>query len=114
MENEPNAAEESAYEFAKRALSGGYDFTYIELQLAEAKIPDEIIDREIVRIKKLDLSLQRIAGRRKIFMGLSFIAVSIFFTWFSTNVWNFEYGYILYGGAVWGVIQFAKGVTMLW
>jgi hypothetical protein len=109
-----DTSEEAALEFAKKMYGQNSDFTFVELQMAEKGFSDPVIDKAISHLQKIDLSLQRGKGMKKMIMGLSFIAVSIFFTWFTTNVWDFQYGYILYGGAVWGVMNFAKGVIMMW
>lgn len=95
---------------AKTMFALGYDNRYIELQFAEKKIDDNIIDQIIVEIKSLRKAQKKSRGLKLIIYGASFIAVAFIMTLISYNEHSSS-RFVLWGLAISGVTTLMKGVA---
>lgn len=95
---------------AKEMFAYGHDSKYIEFQLAEKGVPDEMIDEIITAIKKLRKEVKKSIGMKQVVYGLSFIAAAFLFTFISTDE-NSPVVYVLWGLAIVGVLTTLKGVA---
>ncbi len=101
---------EDCYEEAKVMFASGHDSKYIEFQLAEKGVFDEMIDEVIAEIKKLRKEVKKNVGMKQLIIGLSIIVVAIVITYVSTNS-NSLVGYVLWGLAITGLLTMLKGVA---
>ncbi|CAN5396321.1 hypothetical protein BH10BAC1_BH10BAC1_17520 [soil metagenome] len=101
---------ENCYEEATVMYTHGYDNKYIEFQLSDKGVSDEMIDEVIVAIKNLRKSVKKRIGVKQVAFGLSFIAVALLFTFISFGK-DSPVVYVLWGLAVTGVLATMKGVA---
>jgi hypothetical protein len=81
----------------------------IELQLADKKYPDKVIDNVIIEINKLRRSEKRKSGLQKIIFGSTIISVSMIVTYLSFNS-SSPIGIFMSGTAIAGIFLTVKGV----
>ena len=101
---------EDCYEEAKVMFSQGHDSKYIEFQMAEKGVPDEMIDEVIIAIKQLRKDVKKSLGVKQAIYGASFIAASFLFSFISFNS-NSPIAYVLWGLAIAGVLTFVRGMA---
>ena len=100
----------SAYEQAKAWYAQGQDNKYIELQLADKNVSDDIIDVVISKIKDIRKSERRATGRKLLIYGLSFVCVSIIATVLTFKS-DSPIRFVCWGTLVVGVTTTVKGLT---
>ena len=100
----------NAYEQAKAMYAQGKDNKYIELQLAEERIADDVIEGIIQKINALRKSERRASGRKLLFYGVSFLVLGIIATVISFNS-DSPVRFVLWGILLTGVALTAKGLA---
>ncbi|HEY0029738.1 MAG TPA: hypothetical protein VGC65_03180 [Bacteroidia bacterium] len=101
---------DDCFEEAKVMLASGQDNKYIEFQLAEKGVPDEMINEVILEIKKLRKGVRKSVGSKQVIYGLSFLGVAFLFTLISTDSAS-PVIYVLWGLAITGLLIFMKGIA---
>lgn len=100
---------DEALNIAKSLCVSGHNLNYIELQLADKKYPDAVIDQVLVEISILKKAKKKHTGSRKLLTGSTIIAVSCLVTYYSFHS-NSPIGMFMTGTAFIGITVFAKGV----
>jgi hypothetical protein len=103
---------DEALNMAKSLCVSGHNLNYIELQLADKKYPDAVIDQVLVEISILKKARKQHTGSRKLVIGTTIIAVSGLITYYSFHS-NSPIGMFMTGTAFIGITVFAKGFLEL-
>ena|ERR1700739_1029604 len=102
----------TAFEQAKGMYALGYDNRYIEIQLAEKKVPDHIIDEVIKKIKVFRKREGRAGGQKSLVYGLSYVAVAILASLLTFN-YDSPVRYVCWGLLAMGAITTMKGLAKI-
>jgi len=100
---------DEAMNMAKSLCVSGHTLNYIELQLADKKYPDAVIDQVLVEINLLKKAQKQHTGSRKLLIGTTIMVVSCLTTYYSFHS-NSPISMFMAGTAFIGITVFAKGV----